>query len=232
MKILIGIQARSGSTRLPRKAFEMISGRMMLDRVVEACKSAAGNLERRGHKCTVAVLTPEGDPIVQEFKTRATIEQGPEHDVLKRYELAFNKYEPDLLVRVTGDCPLIPPPLISHLTELAITKGYDYMSNVDDRFRTSIDGADCEVISARLFDVLAEHARTPYDREHVTPFVRRSPPEWAKLGIALNHFDVSDIKLSVDTPEDLDRVRKAFETQFQKYQEAVRVYGKGGIHRL
>lgn len=232
MKILIGIQARSGSTRLPRKAFEMISGRMMLDRVIEACKTARDYMEKGGHRCEVVVLTPLEDPIIDEFKKRVDILTGPEHDVLARYKVAVDAYEPDLLVRITGDCPLIPPPLITHMVSLAVNNGYDYISNSDERVRTSIDGSDCEVISRRLFDFTAEHARTPYDREHVTPFMRKSPPEWAKPGFAINSFDLSNIKLSVDTQEDLERVRKCFDSQFVKYQEAVKIYGKRNTHRL
>jgi spore coat polysaccharide biosynthesis protein SpsF (cytidylyltransferase family) len=232
LRVLIGIQARSGSTRLPRKAFEMISGRMMLDRVIEAGKFAAANLEKNGHKAIVAVLTPTNDPIVQEFRSRVEIVEGPEHDVLARYQVAAEKYDPELTVRITGDCPLIPAPLITYLTNLAINKGYDYISNADERFRTAIDGADCEVISRRLLDHTAELATRPHDREHVTPFIRRTPPEWARLGLAWNHFDLSGIKLSVDTQEDLERVRQAFETSFAKYQEAAKIYGKGAIHRL
>lgn len=233
MKILIGIQARSGSTRLPRKAFELISGRMMLDRVVDACRLAAQTIERRrGYEASVVVVTPTGDPIVQEFRKRVLIEEGPEHDVLSRYKVAVDKHQPDYLVRVTGDCPLIPGPLIAHLAEMAPFKNYDYFSNVDDRIRTAIDGADCEIISRRLFDYAAEHAASPYDREHVTTFIRKSPPEWAKMAVAINHHDLSKIKLSVDTPEDLERVRAAFEDQFRKFQDATKIYGKEAIHRL
>lgn len=232
MKVLIGIQARSGSTRLPRKAFEMISGRMMLDRVIEACKSAAAYLEKGGHKAHVAVLTPFGDPIVDEFKNRVEIIQGDEQDVLGRYAVGMNLHRPDYLIRITGDCPLIPPQLITHLFQIAANNGYDYISNSDERVRTSIDGADCEVISARMFDHTEKMARKGYDREHVTPYMRREPPEWAKPGFAINSFDLSGIKLSVDTQEDLERVRKHFESQFGKYQEAVKIYGKRATHRL
>lgn len=232
MKVLIAIQARSGSKRLPRKAFEMISGRMMLDRVVEACKYAACNIEKGGNTAAIAVLTPKDDPIVAEFKNRVDVLEGPEHDVLARYAMAVEKYDPELTVRITGDCPLMPAPLITYMVNLAIAKGYDYLSNCDERFRTSIDGSDCEVISRRLFEYADEHAKKPYDREHVTPFMRRSRPEWGRYGIALNHFDLSDIKLSVDTKEDLERVQGAFDRAFRKFQDALRVYGKGAIHRL
>lgn len=232
MKILIGIQARSGSTRLPRKAFETISGRMMLDRVIEACKYAATNIEKGGHHCSVAVLTPTGDDIVKEFSPRVEVIQGPEHDVLARYQIAVEKHEPELTVRVTGDCPLIPFKLITYMTRLAVERGYDYISNADGRFRTAIDGTDCEVISRRLFEHAFEFATRPDDREHVTTFIRDHPPEWARMAIAMNNLDLSGIKLSVDTKEDLERVRAAFESLFVKNREAVRSYGKDAVHRI
>ncbi len=233
MRILIGIQARSTSERLPRKAFEMIYGRMMLDRVIDQCKFSAKSIEERnGHKVSVAVLTPIGDPIVSEFGTRVEIVEGPEHDVLSRYAIAVEKYDPELTVRITGDCPLIQAPFISHMTKIAIENGYDYFCNSDERFRTFIDGSDCEVISRRMFAYAADSAKESYDREHVTPFMRRAPPEWARLGLAVSRYDLSGIKLSVDTQEDLEAVRKSFENSYCKYQAALKVYGRGAIHQL
>jgi spore coat polysaccharide biosynthesis protein SpsF (cytidylyltransferase family) len=233
MRVLIGIQARSGSTRLPRKAFELIAGRTMLDRVVDTCRYAAQQIDKASNRCDVAVLTPTGDPIAAEFANRVDIVEGPERDVLARYKIAMDDYQPDYLVRITGDCPLIPGSLITYMTTVGIAKGYDYYSNSDERFRTSIDGSDCEIISRRAFDYAAANATTPYDREHVTPFIRREQlPAGMRKGLAFNNFDMSDVKLSVDTPEDLERVRRAYEGSFIKYQEAVKVYGRGAIHRL
>jgi spore coat polysaccharide biosynthesis protein SpsF (cytidylyltransferase family) len=232
-RVLIGIQARSGSTRLPRKAFEMISGRTMLDRVIDTCNFAAKKLgSRDGHVVDVVVVTPTNDPIVEDFSNRVQIVEGPEQDVLSRYAIAVEVYKPEVIVRITGDCPLIPGALIHQMTLIAIQHGYDYFSNADERFRTSIDGSDCEVFSRRMLDYAAQHAPTAYDREHVTPFMRQSPPPWAKSGIAIGAFDISDIKLSVDTQEDLERVRQAFSSSFRKIQMATKTYGKGGVHRL
>lgn len=232
MKVLIGIQARSGSKRLPRKAFELISGKTMLGRVIETCEHAAGLIDKKGSRCQVAVLTPEGDPIVNEFKRTVEVIQGPEQDVLARYARAAELHQPDLIVRITGDCPLIPGAFIAHMVSLADQRGYDYISNSDERFRTSIDGNDCEVFTLRMLQEADRMARAPYDREHVTPWMRKTPPDWARLGLAMNHFDLSPIKLSVDTIEDLERVRDAFESAFMKFQEAAKVYGRGCIHRI
>lgn len=230
--VLIGIQARSGSSRLPRKAFELIGGRMMLDRVIEAAQKASHRLTKIGVRSQVAVLTPAGDPIVQEFSPRVDIVEGDEFDVLSRYGLALDRYGPDLLVRLTGDCPFVQVNTIFFLASLAVNNGYDYLSNTDERFRTALDGADCEVVSSRLARHALECASEAYDREHVTTFIRRQPPEWAKMATAINHFDLSHIKLSVDTPEDLERARKVFDSTFAKHQEAIKIYGKGNVHRL
>lgn len=230
-RILIAIQARSGSTRLPRKAFELISGKMMLDRVIEACKKAASySSQREKLAFRVVVVTPAGDPIVDVFQNRCDIVEGPEADVLARYRMALDRYDSDLVVRITGDCPLIPPYMISRIVSLAAQHGYDYISNVDPRFRTALDGVDCEVVSAKLLKELHARAVLPEDREHVTTMARREPPAWAKVGVVVSHFDHADLKLSVDTAEDLERVRKAHEAAANKYRDAIMTYGQTQVH--
>lgn len=234
MKVLIGIQARSGSTRLPNKAHELIAGTSILSRVIAACQAAASVIKAKTEAETeVAVVTPYHDTIAFEYRDRVAIVEGPEHDVLSRYMIAVEKLRADYLVRITGDCPLIPSNVIVGLTNLALSHKYDYISNVDERFRTSIDGTDCEVISTRLLTHISELAKEAYDREHVTPFIRHSPPEWAKIGVAIGHFDLSKhTKLSVDTEEDLDNVRLSFSSTLSKFTAATRVYGKGRVHRF
>jgi spore coat polysaccharide biosynthesis protein SpsF (cytidylyltransferase family) len=234
MKVLIGIQARSGSTRLPNKAHALICGYPLLMRVIESCKISAKKIkEKSGAEVHVAVLTPYHDPIAFEYRKHVDIVEGPEQDVLARYMIAAEKYDADLIVRITGDCPLIPSNTIIGIGLLAVHKNYDYISNVDEQFRTSIDGTDTEVISSRLLRYAAENATNDEDREHVTTFIRRCPPEWAQNATVIGHFDLSGHqKLSVDTVEDLEAVRKAFDSTMNKFQGATRVYGKGRVHRL
>lgn len=232
-RVMIGIQARSTSERLPGKATEIICGVTILDRVIDSCLAASAKIAEKA-KCqtTVAVLTPIGDIIADQFKERVSIVEGSEFDVLDRYTKAIDQLSPSHIVRITGDCPLIPSSTIISLTLLAINYSYDYISNVDERFRTSIDGVDCEVISARLMRYAAEVARDASDKEHVTTIIRRRPPPWAKMAAAVNHFDQSHIKYSIDTKEDLEVVRCAFENAFTKYQAALRTYGRGRVHRI
>lgn len=230
--VLIGVQARSGSTRLPNKAHAPIAGRTMLDCVVGACRGTANFLMDRGDvDVIVAVLCPVGDPIA-DIVYDAKVIPGPAMDVLERYRRAAAQVEADYVVRITGDCPLIPSFVISRHVQLALQKRYDYVSNVDERFRTTLDGADCEVISRRLLDDTAARADTPDDREHVTTLIRRSPPPWASIGVVVNHFDLSWLKLSVDTEEDLARVRKAAESAKRKYRDAAATMGRGAVHTI
>lgn len=231
--VLIGIQARSGSTRLPRKAFELIGGKMMLDHVIEACKKAAAYASKRGQiAARVVLLTPEGDPIATAFGSRCDVVEGSMDDVLSRYVKACDRYAPDLVVRITGDCPLIPNYVISRIIALAVQNDYDYVANVDERFRTSIDGTDCEAISAKLLLEVGRLAVSKHDKEHVTTLIRTSPPAWANIGAVLNHFDQSGTKLSVDTPLDLARAREAFDAAADKYSLAIRTFGQTRVHAL
>jgi spore coat polysaccharide biosynthesis protein SpsF (cytidylyltransferase family) len=229
--VLIGIQARSGSTRLPRKAFELIGGKCMLDHVIDAAKSAQRYLQRwRGLTVDVAVLTPKGDPIAEAFKSRCLIHQGSESDVLSRYYEAGKGH--DFVVRLTGDCPLIPDYLILKHVKTAIAGAYDYVSNVDEDFRTAVDGHDCEVIGQKMLEWVQYSALEKADREHVTTLIRRETPDWASVGFVINYLDHSGTKFSVDTPEDLARVREEFDRRERKQLAAERRFGKRAVHRL
>jgi spore coat polysaccharide biosynthesis protein SpsF (cytidylyltransferase family) len=235
-KVLIGIQARSGSSRLPKKAFELIGEKRMLDHVIDACRSAAHYMATRrtalAPDVTVALLVPVGDKIGQEFGRGVEVVEGSEHDVLSRYHLALQRYTPDFVVRITGDCPLIPDFLIGKHVTTAIKGRYDYLSNVDEDSRTAMDGHDCEVLSSRLLAYVHGAAESEYDREHVTPLARREPPEWARNGFVINYHDQSALKLSVDTAEDLERVREEYRRRDLKLYRAERKFGRQSVHRL
>lgn len=231
-KVLIGIQARSQSERLPRKGHALIGGETLMRRVLTPCQTAARYLTQSDVPCVVAVLIPENDELKTELaKLGAEFMEGPHLDVLARYRMSLEKYEPDYVVRITGDCPLISPYTITHMVRIAITNRYDYVTNADERFRTSFDGADCEVVSKALLEEAHLRADDPADREHVTTWIKRAPPSWARMGFICGFIDQSDIKLSVDTAEDLERVRKVYESAYEKYQKACLAFGKQNVIR-
>lgn len=236
LSVLIAIQARSTSTRLPKKCFEPIGTKRLLDHVIENCERAAKYSNKYTYKknytVSLALLIPEKDPIRRGFGSQIDIIEGPEFDVLKRFELAQEQLKPDYICRITGDCPLIPPYVISKHISLAVMGEYDYVSNVDEECRLSLDGIDCEVMSKRMLAWLVENSHFSDEKEHVTIRARTHPPEWAKRGFTASFFDQSSIKLSVDTKEDLENVRREYQRVGEKLKIAESIYGRNFIHRF
>ncbi len=234
--VLIAIQARSSSTRLPKKCFEPLGSKRLLDHVIDACDRSAKYSNRFTYRSKystgVALLIPTGDPIKAAFGSQIAIVEGSEIDVLSRFMDAQHKYNADYICRITGDCPLIPSYVISKHISLAVVSGYDYVSNVDEDCRLSLDGIDCEVMSRRMLTWLDENALTRDEREHVTLRARSEPPKWAKRGLTASYFDQSHLKLSVDTPEDLALVRASYDRVGEKLLRAEKRYGRDAIHRF
>lgn len=235
-QIVIAIQARSTSTRLPRKVFELIGKKSMLEHVFDRCKEAQRYLNRFTHKTGdgvhVVIACPYDDPIVGAFSRLCPIIQGPENDVLKRYHIAAEATNADYIVRITSDCPLIPHYLISKMIKIATINQYDYTSNVFPEVRTACDGIDCEVISRRALDWAHSHATDPLDREHVTTVIRREAPRDFRFGHVVGFFQHSHIKLSVDSEEDLERVRREYDLVNKCVDYAERLHGRNSVHRF
>jgi len=212
-RVAIGIQARSGSTRLPSKITRPLCGKPMLEWVIDACISSAAYLSRpnlsRNIKVSVALLIPKDDPVKSLFYNKVQIIEGSENDVLSRYISCGDFFDADYVVRVTGDCALITSGIITKCINSATMEGLDYVSNVDERLRLSFDGLDCEVISRRLLSYVGEHATDSKDREHVTTFIRSgSLPNEFTMGDVIPYCDLSSMKLSIDNEDDFVRVEK------------------------
>lgn len=182
----------------------------MVGDVLSAAKCAARFIKsskKRDMNTSVVLAIPYNDPIKKEFQGQLIIE-GDEADVLSRFETAYKQYHPDFVVRITGDCPLLPPTIVSRAVFIAIDNELDYCSNAYEDLRTYVDGFDIEVISKRAMQWLFDNADSDSEKEHVTIALRKKPPVWAKFGVVMGHVDMSHEKLSVDTNEDLENVRR------------------------
>lgn len=234
-RVTIGIQARSTSKRLPGKVHELVGGKTILQKIIDCATDSAKYLNRHsyknGYSVNVVVCCPANDDIVKKYKGAVDIVEGDEFDVLARYAKLATLHKSDFIVRVTADCPLLPPYVISALIMKAIHNGYDYISNVSPLCRTAPDGWDCEVISRALLDMANKEATLPYDREHVTPYIQNNRKKW-KHGVVINHKDDSEEKFSVDTPEELEKARKMFEAVEKKLKIAAELFGESNVHRL
>lgn len=236
INVLIGVQARSTSHRFPNKVHELIGDKRVLDHVILAAMNAKEYLENFTKKVKLdirlAVLTPQNDRILSEYAPQGLqLLPGPEDDVLSRYYMAAVKFGSDYIVRITGDCPLIPSYVISRHVQLAIMNDLDYVSNVWPEYRVSFDGQDCEVISRRVLDWLNVEAQGT-DREHCTTLFRKSEPRWARIGHVVGHIDLKDLKLSLDTKEDLELIREHYRRVNEVIETAERKHGKRSVYRL
>jgi len=180
----------------------------MLEWVIKAAQKSATYLNRgpKNLEVDVALLIPEGDKLGEIYRHRRDlyIVTGDEHNVLSRYsELADHDY----VVRITSDCPLIPPEIISHHITKAVQYDLDYVSNVDPDHRMHPDGWDCEVMSSKMLSWVCENAEDDFDLEHVTTLIRKQKPQGYLMANVIGRLDISHLKLSVDTEEDLDFVR-------------------------
>lgn len=208
--VIIAIQARSTSERLPGKVLMDIEGKPLLQYVIDECKKCAQHVELRNTKvkeCRTVVVCPTGDKLISVFNEKVPIFQGPEHDVLSRFYNLAQVWEPTYIVRISGDCPLIQSTEITKHINTAVMNDKDYTSNVQEEIRTVYDGADIEVLSARALQWLNTNAKDPKDREHVTTLLRRQEPPWLKVAHVISRIYTADTMLSVNTQEDLDRVR-------------------------
>jgi spore coat polysaccharide biosynthesis protein SpsF len=201
------VQAHLGSTRLPGKVLLPIGGQTMLERVYHRVRQC-----HEIDDVVVATSTlPSDDRLVEFCQQRGMPAfRGSDSDVLQRYVDAARWCGADVCVRITSDCPLIDPTVADHIVRQfqSCSPLPDYASN---KIAPSYPrGLDTEVFRTAALLRVAQEARLPYHRVHVTPYFYEHPERFALLNVAHPH-DLSAKRWTVDTPEDLAFVRAVFE---------------------
>lgn len=201
-RVVIIVQARMGSTRLPEKSLKEIAGKPLLGYVLQRLKRV-----KSANEIVVATTIQPKDDILAQFCQSLNIPvwRGSEEDVLSRYGEAAQAFHADVIVRISGDCPLIDPEIVEQAISLFQTGHYDYVSNVIQR--TYPRGMDVEVFSRKALNQALVEAKAQPEREHVTPYFYRHP-ELFKLGNLEQTSDQSDYRLTVDTKEDLELITR------------------------
>jgi spore coat polysaccharide biosynthesis protein SpsF len=204
------IQARAGSTRLPGKVLRLLAGRTVLSHVVERVKAVAGV-----DRVVVATTTQScDDELTQEaLHSGAQVFRGSEQDVLSRYFSSASEAGADTVIRVTSDCPLLDPYVVSDMLDrflkaAASGNGFDYMSN--GLRRTFPRGLDAEVFTMDALGVAHRSAKQSYEREHVTPYIYQHPEQFS-----INSFeaeaDLSHYRWTLDTEDDFAMLTRVFD---------------------
>lgn len=203
-RVVVIIQARMGSTRLPGKVLLDVDGRPMIDHVVERARRIASVDE-----VVVATSDLASDDVLADHvraALKAPVFRGSESDVLARYASAAAESGADVVVRVTSDCPLLCPEVSDRVVRrlLDAEPPLDYVNNTLEPSYPR--GLDTEAFWRDALDRAHREATSPHDREHVTPYLYLNRDRF-RVGVVRDARDFSSLRWTVDTPEDLAMVR-------------------------
>lgn len=203
MKVVAIVQARMGSTRLPGKVMSIVNGVPMVELLLKRLSRA-----RTVDQVVVATSTaPNNRPLIEYVeKLGYACESGSEDDVLNRYIHVARAHNADIVIRITGDCPLVDPNLVDQSVKKFITSRVSYLTNTDPP--TYPDGLDLEVMTLSALQQAIDETDEPFDREHVTPYIRNSG-RFTKSEMR-NDEDLSHLRWTVDERADLNVIESVF----------------------
>lgn len=164
------VQARTGSSRLPGKVLRPLGGRSALSHVLARCAAVPGV---DTVCCATTILAADDAVAAEAADCGATVHRGPVDDVLARYAGAAGEQNADVILRVTSDCPAIDPALCGVLVRLRAESGAGYAAN--NMPPSWPHGLDCEAFTLETLCRADSEATDPFEREHVTPWMRTSP---------------------------------------------------------
>jgi spore coat polysaccharide biosynthesis protein SpsF len=232
------IQARVGSTRLPGKVMYPLDGRHVLDHVVDRASSADVVDET-----IVATSTEKPDDVIKRYVPEfgADVIRGSESDVLGRIHDTARSANADVVVRITGDCPLIDPETIDTIVREVTEGGAQYAANIFER--TFPRGLDVEAFTFESFQRVHKEATEPHHREHVTPYYREHEDLFATKNVTSeNVFDEpqfqnrEDLRLTLDEANDYEVLWTIYENvpfdDILPVREAIRYVDENDLMEL
>ena len=200
-KILAIVQARLSSSRLPGKVLLPILGKPMIIHELERLKRS----QCIEHIVLATSDDSSDDALEETAGSIADVYRGNLNDVLDRYYQCAKIYQPDHIVRITGDCPVIDWRIVDEVIQQHIVGGNDYTS-LTERFP---DGLDTEVFRFSVLERAWLEARLPSEREHVTQYIRKHPDVF-KMGVHDCTEDFSSMRWTVDEPQDMEFIQQVF----------------------
>ena len=211
--MIIGIiQARTDSSRLPGKVMLEVSGKSMLEHMIERISSS-----RKLDKIIIATTTNKNDDVIVDLAKKLTLDyfRGSEDDVLDRYYNTCKKYNGNVVVRLCSDSPLLDGNIIDNVIATYETGHYDYVNNLAPLPRTYPDGLSVEVFSSQLLTKAHFDAKKPSEREHVTFYMWMQPEKFKIHRVDLEK-DLSKYRFNLDYDADYTFLKKIFEYFYLK----------------
>ena len=203
MKIVAIIQARMGSTRLPDKVMKVINGVPM----IELLLARLSDSKELDQIVVATSINANNEPLVEHVQSLGyACEQGSEDDVLERYVTAAKIHQADVVVRITGDCPLVDPKLVDECIRRFRKDRVDYFSNISPH--SYPDGLDIEVVTLLALEKVMRESDKAFDREHVTPYILESGR--FNISSMQNSENLSCLRWTVDERTDLEVITSIF----------------------
>lgn len=209
-KVLIVVQARMSSTRLPGKVMMPILGESLLARMIE-------RLQMIHHKAQIVIAATEsaGDDILEQEAARLNVPfyRGDMNNLVDRHYQAAKKYGADVVLKIPSDCPLIDPRIIDEVLDFFFAEPgkYDYISNLHPA--TWPDGNDVEIMTMACLEKAWQNASPGLQQEHTTPYIWENPNEFrignvtwpARLDYSMSH------RFTIDYAGDYEFIKRVFE---------------------
>lgn len=207
INIVTVIQARTGSTRMPNKVLYPLGDTNVLLYMVNRIKHS----KLYGNLIIATTNNITDDPIeILSNSNNIPVFRGSEYDLLDRHYKAALPLNPDAVVKIPSDCPLIDPSVIDKVIGFYIENfdKFDYVSNLHPQ--SYPDGNDVEIFSFRALETAWKEAERDFEREHTTPYFWENPDrfrignvEWETgLDLSMSH------RWTLDYPQDYGLIRK------------------------
>jgi spore coat polysaccharide biosynthesis protein SpsF len=224
MKFVATIEARMTSSRLPGKVLLPVNGRPLLAHLVRRLRAVPSL-----NAIVLATTTNSTDDVLEEFAHAQGIGcfRGSEDDVMGRVLGAATSAVADVVVEITGDCPLIDPDIVEMVIRTFRANDADYVGN--SHVRSFPDGMDVQVFRRSTLARSAAMTDAPLDREHVTLHIRNHPESFRPLHIvAPPDLHWPELGLTLDEPGDYELMRRVIE----KLEPADPTFRCGEVLRL
>lgn len=209
-KIVASIEARMTSTRLPGKVLKKCLGKTMLELMIERVRQC-----ETVNEIVIATTTNKTDDPIEQIARSANVHvyRGSESDVVGRVTEAHRYMKSDVVVQLTGDCPLIDPNVVDVLVRFYQMNHFDYVGNVV--IRSYPIGLDTQISSLSILEKSLELATSESDHEHLFYTIYQRPEMFRLFNmIAPHELMWPELRLTLDTPEDLVLISTVFEALY------------------
>ncbi|MDY6793313.1 MAG: spore coat biosynthesis protein F [Thermodesulfobacteriota bacterium] len=205
VRVIASIEARMGSTRLPRKVLADVCGQPSLTRLLRRlrrCQTLDGII-------LATSSLPQDDPLERWARSEnLDIYRGSEEDVLQRVVDAQQSMQSDVVVEITGDCTILDPEIIDMGVTTFLMNDCDVVLSAPEMYPGGMD------VLVYRYSILEDNARTQFDplvREHVAYYIVRHPEIYRTIKLyPPARWQAPHFRFMLDYPEDLEFIRQVY----------------------